>query len=238
VPFLAKSRTLAGRRFIGKIDQTSVRVRALPGGEYRLLTTRLPDGSRVQDARDAEKEIRARLLKARADDQLINEAIAHFRAGRRVQLQQDVYEPRTGDVDVGLPLDEPVAPPEAALAMAFLFLALNVEDAIYPVDPADDPLADVRHALLDAEPRSPHEFWRVRPNLSWSVGTGRVDVQYEPAHMIGFDATSPPRIRIQLFRSVGWIVDLPAVAREPARVYFWTDLVTGEETATTVEGAS
>jgi hypothetical protein len=218
---------------VGKMGDTRVRVRARIDGSYELLPTTLPDGSRLQSDDATEKEIRSRLRKAGAEEALIERTVEHFRAGGKVKLQDDVYEPKVGDIDVGLPLDEPITPPEAFLAVGFLFLSLGAESGMYPADESTDPMREVRAALLEKNP-SVQGSW-VRADSTWEVSMGLTRAGYEPAHMVGFDSTSPPVVQIQLFRELGWTVRLPEVDRVPDRVYFWTHLDTGEESFLVLE---
>lgn len=216
IPAIAKWRTLPGRRFIGMAGEAIVRVKLLPDGTYRLLPSEMPDGTRIKDAHEAEQEIRQRLEKANADAELVDRALAHFQAGGTVRFGEDVYKPRTGEIQVGLPMDEPIAPPEAFLGIGYLFLALGVEDAIY-----GDAFHEVRETLRA------DSAWTSAP--SWTVEMGRVDKSYEPTHMIGFDSTAPPVVRVQLFRTFVWRVHLPAADRRPDCVFLFTDLDSGEE---------
>ena len=193
-----------------------------PHGTYELLPTVLPGGARVQGSKAAETEIERRLEKEGVGRAVIDQALTHFRAGGRVQLNQDVYASGTADVQVDLPPDEPLTPPEAFLGIAYLYVALGLENPVY-----NDALAEIRETLCGVA------AWTT--GRSWAVEPGRGDEPNEPAHMIGIDSVESLVVRIQLFRSAIYArVHLPAVASAAAkldRVYLWMHVDTGEMTA-------
>jgi hypothetical protein len=168
-------------------------------GADELATTRLADGSLVQERERAAETIEKMLRRARVGDADRRAALARYEAaeaGDRVDLGYGI-EVRPGYTEgAQIALDGPRVPDEFPLAIGYHLLAFFLGEVIY-----DGSLEPIR-AILRGEKEIDLEEVKVERLLSRRTG-------YVPRHVLGLAQGDPNVVlHVQLFGPPVWLVHL------------------------------
>jgi HNH endonuclease len=178
IPELAeKMRT--GQEFIARDEE--VVISATPQGEgYRILDSPQQEGSRIKDPERAWEEIETILRRqfGAGDEHIAAVRTAHHAAaeGELVELAPGLAIKKGSVTDFGLPFTEPLVEDLCLLSIAFLFVSVLVQGAVY-----DEAFAAIRDALHGRDSDGP-----------WSVESFLVrSRQHEPWHGLALDQAVP-----------------------------------------------
>ena len=191
IPELA-DRLMENQRFIshgpGGVDQGKVRQ-----GEFRVQSRTAEDGSLLQPTDCARKSIKKILQRGGADQTAIGEAVRKFDErgeNERIKLAPGVEAVKWSIEKIDLDLSSSsLMTPLVPLKIAYEFLALRLETAIYNESPQ---LQELRTALRQS----------VRDHPSFQVDRLNAS-EYKPFHGICFEGNDPHgKVLIRLF---GWL---------------------------------
>ena len=222
IPGLAE-KMRAGREFVARDDEALVR--ATPGREgFKILDSPQEGGSRIKDPQRAWDEIETTLRRRLgADDALVASVRAIHDAapeGQLVELVPGLSIKKGSVSSFGLPFTEPLAEDLCFLSVAYMFLSVIVQGAIY--DPGFDA---IRNSLRSG---GSSEMWVVESFLA--------DRPHEPWHGLAIQHSVPHLVvQVRLFGQHAWNITLPKIKcdeeRLPVRLY-QLDLETGSESFT------
>lgn len=218
IPNLA-DKMRAGQEFVARDEE--VVIRATPRSEgFKILDSPQEGGSRIKDRARAWKEIETTLRRhfGATDEQVEAARALHDAAaeGELVELAPGLAIKKSSVPDFGLPFTEPLVEDLCLLSVAYLFLSVLVQGAIY-----DEAFQPIRSALQGGDAdgaRSVESFLANRP--------------HEPWHGLAIDQAVPHFvIQVRLFGQHAWKVSLPCIAcqAELAARSYRLDLATGEE---------
>jgi len=221
VPGLAE-KMRAGQEFITRDEELVIR--ATPHGEgYKILDSPQKGGSRIKDPARAWEEIKTTLRRqlGSGDEQVaavhaIYDAAAE---GEVVELAPGLAIKKGSVESFGLSFTEPLVEDLCMLSIAYVFLSLLVQGAIY--DQAFQPVRDALQASAS--------------DGAWSVESFLVRSRpHEPWHGLAIEQALPHFIvQVRLFGQHAWTVTYPHVSCRPellpARSYH-LGLETGNET--------
>jgi len=220
IPDLAE-KMRAGQEFVARVAETVIR--ATPHGEgYKILDSPQEGGSRIKDPDRAWQEIEATLCRrlGASDEEVAAVRAIHDAAeeGDLVELAPGLSTKKGSVEEFVLPFTEPLVEDLCLLSVAYLFLSVVVQGAIY--DQAFDP---IREAL---QGDGPDGVWSVESFLVRSR-------PHETWHGLAVDQTLPYLVvQVRLFGHHAWTVTFPWITCRqellPARLYH-VDLKTGEE---------
>lgn len=215
VPGLARLRQ--GRLFIFEQNDVIVNMK-MNKKRLAVLDSRQADGSVVKGRGRALADVETTLKRSGADQNELRWARERVEAaplGVRTQVAPGLAV-KHGEANAVSPdLRGPIAAEESFLAIAFLYLALNVGRAIYSPG-----FESVRHTLLGQRKRG----WSVTPMFA-----GR---SYEPFHGLALESWRfGLTVQIRLFGRLAWLVSFDGLALPEGFVPTWyrLDLDSGEE---------
>lgn len=187
-------------RWVAKAEDGATLEARQRDGEFELLTTKDPDGSRRQGTEQARAGLVKRLEREGRAATEIEAALMLFDnapKGEPVVLHGETFIQGETATDFGLPFNgTPVADAFPSL-IAFHFLALALGEQAF--DPRLDPL---REAIRRGDDRS-----------KWHAAESMITRQYEPMHLVGFAQCQPHVVvRVQLFGWNVWRVHFPRIA--------------------------
>jgi hypothetical protein len=220
IPDLAE-KMRAGQEFIAREEETIIRATTQADG-YKILDSPQEGGSRIKDPERAWDEIETTLRRhfSAGDEQVEAVRTAHDAAaeGELVELAPGLAVKKGSVESFGLPFTEPLVEDLCLLSIAYLFVSLLVQGAVY--DQAFHPIQD---ALQGGESEE-----------AWSVDSFLVRERlHEPWHGLAIERATPHfTVQVRLFAQHAWRVSLPHIGCRPelllARSYR-IDLETGEE---------
>lgn len=185
-------------------SESGLLVRAAPddgGGEFKILQTRLPDGSRTASDADVRAEIETTLAHRGFAPERIAEELQRLDGappGTAVSIGGE-FVIRKGSVGgFGLPYDEPIVPDVALLLIAYRYLAACVDGLVYgaPFDP-------MREAIASSSPPK-LGIWHVEPRWTRSP---------QPWHGLAIKETQPHVVvYVRLFADLIWLVHFEQIA--------------------------
>ena len=214
-PALARLRQ--GRHFIAERDDVIVKMR-MKEDRLAVIDSRQTNGSLVKSRSRAVADIETTLRRRGADQDELREARERVKAapvGIRTQVAPGLAVKHGRTNSVSPDLRRPFAAEESFLAIAFLYLALNVGSAIYSPG-----FESVRRTLLGHRKRG----WSVTPMFA-----GRA---YEPFHGLALESWRfGLTVQIRLFGCLAWLVTFDELALPEGFVPTWyrLDLDSGEE---------
>jgi hypothetical protein len=220
IPNLAE-KMRAGQEFIAKDEE--LLIRATPQGEgYRILDSPQQGGSRIKDPKRAWDEIETTLRRqlGASDEQIAAVRAVHDAAveGELVELAPGLAIKKGSVEDFGLPFTEPLVEDICLLSIAYLFLSLLMQGAVY-----DRAFDRIRNTLQGG-----------KSDESWSVESFLVRSRpHEPWHGLSINRALPYFIvQVRLFGQHAWEVAFRHISCRlellPARAYH-VDLQSGEE---------
>lgn len=224
VPDLAE-RMRTGQEFIAREEEFVIR--ATPKGEgYKILDSpQEGGGSRIKDPQRASEEIETILRRqfGADDEQIATVRALHDAAeeGEFVELAPGLAIKKGSVADFRLPFTEPFVEDLCLLSIAFLFLSVLVQGAIY-----DEAFQPIRNALQGAD-----------SSEAWSVESFLVRSRpHEPWHGLAIGQALPYLlVQVRLFGQHAWEVGFSRISCKPellpARSY-QLDLTMGEEAFT------
>lgn len=170
------------------------------GGAVELGTTRLDDGSVIQDREQALNSVETMLRRAGADArerQQALERLAGADVGKLVQLGYGIQVRHGTTEGASLPFDGATVSDEFPLAIAYHLLAFFLDGLIY-----DEALEPIRSTLRGEQPVDPDEV-AVESLIDRSTG-------YVPRHVLGLSRPEPHIvIRVQMFGPPLWHIHAP-----------------------------
>jgi hypothetical protein len=169
------------------------------GGTVELGTTKLDDGSLIQERERAAESIETMLQRAGADAQERQQALERLAAadvGDVVSLGYGLQARHGSTEGANLPFDGPRVSDEFPLAIAYHLLAFFLGELIY-----DDALEPIRSTLRGEQPLDPEQV-SVESLIDRSTG-------YVPMHVLGLSRAEPHIvIRVQTFGPPLWHIHL------------------------------
>jgi hypothetical protein len=221
IPDLAE-KMRAGQEFIARDEEVVIRATPQRDG-YRILDSPQEGGSRIKDPERAWEEIETTLRRqlGASDEEIAAVRAVHDAAaeGELVELAPGLAIKKGSVEDFGLPFTEPLVEDLCLLSIAYLFLSVLMQGAVY--DQAFDPIRD---ALQGGN-----------SDGAWSVESFLVRSRpHEPWHGLGVNESLPCFIvQVRLFGQHAWKVAFPRISCRPellpARSYH-LDLRSAEET--------
>lgn len=191
----------------------------LKNGQLRVRATRLPDGSLIQDTREAATTIENMLRRDGMGEGEITAAIQRFNAApenARVELSPSVAAVKWSVEKLELSLDGALLNPVVPAKTAYEFLALHLGAGIYE-----------RAPCLDA----------IRAALSTgSIDERQIQVdrlhapEAKPFHGIVFEGNSPyAKVQVRLFGKLAFRVHFRLLSVGGSRASYTHDLESNEE---------
>lgn len=215
VPALGRLRR--GRHFITQRDDVTVTMKLTKNG-MSVVDSRQPDGSVVKGPSRAIADVETTIRRRGADQDELRRARERVEAapiGTRTQIAPGLAVKHNRSGSICPDLRRPFAAEESFLAIAFLYIALNIGTAIY--SPGFDA---VRRALRD------------RGDGGWSVTPMFGAGSYEPFHALALESwRSGLSVQIRLLGCLVWMVTIDGLAlpRDFAPAWYRLGLDSGEE---------
>lgn len=189
------------------------------GGQLRVLSAKLPDGSLIQDTRDAARTISNMLRRDGVGEEEISAALKRFRDApddHKVELSHSITAVKWSVAEQEPSLDGALVNPLVPVKSAYEFLALHLQSAVYERAP---PLDAVREALA----------------------TGAMDEQHlqverlhapeaTPFHGLVFEGNSPyAKVQVRLFGRLAFRVHFKCLSVGGPRGMYTHDLESNVE---------
>jgi hypothetical protein len=214
-------RQVRRRRVFMAQSETGLVVRAVAqeGGDFKILQTPQPDGSRTASDADIRAEIEKSLLRKGISARQVAEELRRLdEAPPDASLSVGgEFVVRKGTVTAfGLPPEDPIVPDVTILLIAYRYLAGCVGSLIYGT--AFDPIRNaIRKGLLPQQ-----GIWRVEPR--WTRKS-------QPWHGLAIASAQPHVVaHVRLFGELVWLVHVEQIALSTGNLITYTiDLTDGDE---------
>ncbi len=188
-------------------------------GEFVVRSEKLADGSLVQATPHAAKSIQQMLKRANHDPAAIAQALSLFKLApedTRIALLETIEIVKWSIESIQPALDGPLMNPAVPLKIAYEFLALHLNTAIYQDAPT---LAATRNALV-GHPIDPVHLLVERLHAP----------EAKPFHGIHFEGNNPhATVQVRLFGQLAFRVHFKTLSVDGPRFVYTHDLAADEE---------